>query len=145
MSGKPVTRVILAFLGLAGFFVALYLTLYKMGVFGELVCSINGCETVNMSKWSRFLGMPVAAWGVLFYVAALVIAFVSLSDRYIASKQVSLIMVLHTLFGVLFSAWLTYLELFVIHAICIWCVTSAVIVTLMFIVSVIDYRQIDPV
>jgi len=42
---------------------------------------------------------------------------------------------------VLFSAWLTYLELGVIHAICIWCVTSAVIVTLIFLVSVADLRE----
>ena len=43
--------------------------------------------------------------------------------------------------GVLFSAWLTYLELAVIHAICIWCVTSALIVTVIFVVSVADYRE----
>ena len=45
------------------------------------------------------------------------------------------------LLGVLFSAWLTYLEIGVIHAICIWCVTSAVIVTVIFLVSLADLRE----
>ena len=44
--------------------------------------------------------------------------------------------------GVLFSAWLTYLELAVIHAICIWCVTSAAIVAAILLVSVADLREI---
>jgi uncharacterized membrane protein len=44
--------------------------------------------------------------------------------------------------GVLFSVWLTYLELFVIHAICMWCVISAIIVTSIFVVSVLDLREI---
>jgi uncharacterized membrane protein len=43
---------------------------------------------------------------------------------------------------VLFSAWLTYLELGVIHAICIWCVTSAVIVTLILLVGIADLKEI---
>jgi len=51
------------------------------------------------------------------------------------------VLVAESLVGVLFSAWLTYLELGVIHAICIWCVTSAVIVTLILLVSVLDFRE----
>lgn len=141
MSGKPVTRVILAFLSLAGFFVALYLALYKFGVFGELKCRISGCETVNTSKWAMLFGLPVAAWGVAFYVAGFITAMISLSERYIASKKIALINMLMCGFGVLFSAWLTYLELYVIHAICMWCVSSAIIVTLMFITSVVDFKQ----
>ena len=46
--------------------------------------------------------------------------------------------------GVLFSGWLTYLELFVIDAICIWCVISAIIVTVMFAVSLADLRDFQP-
>jgi uncharacterized membrane protein len=43
--------------------------------------------------------------------------------------------------GLIFSAWLTYLELFEIHAICQWCVISAIIVTVIFLVSLADYRE----
>lgn len=54
---------IVATLSLAGIFVALYLLLYKLGIVGNLACSIGSCETVNLSKWAMFLGAPVAAWG----------------------------------------------------------------------------------
>jgi hypothetical protein len=43
---------------------------------------------------------------------------------------------------VLFSVWLTYLELFVIHAICQWCVVSAILVTVLFVISVLDLREV---
>jgi uncharacterized membrane protein len=132
---------IVAALALAGIFVSLYLTLYKLGVIGELSCSIGSCETVNTSKWSRFLGLPVAAWGLLFYLDVFVIALVSSLPRFEDQRAFSLVLVAESAVGVLFSAWLTYLELGVIHAICIWCVTSAVIVTLILITSVADLRE----
>lgn len=53
----------MAVLALAGIFVALYLLLYKLGMIGNLNCSVGSCETVNTSKWATFLGFPVAAWG----------------------------------------------------------------------------------
>ena len=133
---------IVAALALAGIFIATYLTLYKLGVIGELSCSIGSCETVNTSKWSRFVGMPVAAWGVLFYVEVFIFALVGTLPRFENARFISLILVIESGFGVLFSAWLTYLELAVIHAICIWCVTSAVIVTLILFVSVADSREL---
>lgn len=133
-------RMIVAALALAGIFISLYLTLYKMGVIGELSCSIGSCETVNTSKWSRFLGLPVAGWGLLFYFEVFVIALVGTFPRFEHEPAISLLLVIETAIGVLFSAWLTYLELAVIHAICIWCITSAVIVTAMFLVSLADLR-----
>ena len=133
---------IVAALALAGIFISLYLTLYKIGVVGELSCSIGSCETVNTSKWSRFLGLPVAAWGLLFYLDIFGISIAGTSRRLEASTGISTILVVQSAIGVLFSAWLTYLELAVIHAICIWCVTSAVVVTLIFLVSVADLREL---
>jgi len=134
-------RMIVAALALAGIFVALYLTLYKLGVIGELSCSIGSCETVNTSKWSRFLGLPVAAWGVLFYLDVFAVALIGTLPRFENERVISVVLVAEAAVGVLFSAWLTYLELGVIHAICIWCVTSAVIVTLMLVVSLADLRD----
>jgi uncharacterized membrane protein len=132
---------IVAALALAGIFISLYLTLYKLGVIGELSCSIGSCETVNTSKWSRFLGLPVAAWGLLFYLDVFAVALLSTFPRFEDERAFSIVLVAESLVGVLFSAWLTYLELGVIHAICIWCVTSAVIVTLILLVSVLDFRE----
>jgi len=134
-------RTIVAALALAGIFVALYLLLYKIGVIGNLSCSIGSCETVNTSKWAVFIGAPVAAWGVVFYVVLFALAVASLQDRYAASVDMSKLLVLVSGIGFAFSAWLTFLELFVIHAICQWCVISAVIVTASFVVTLMDFRE----
>lgn len=132
---------IVAALALAGIFVSLYLTLYKLGIIGELSCSIGSCETVNTSRWSRFLGLPVAAWGLMFYFDVFAIAVISTFPRFDDQRGFSIVLVAEAAIGVLFSAWLTYLELGVIHAICIWCVTSAVIVTAILLVSIADLRE----
>jgi uncharacterized membrane protein len=134
-------REIVAALALAGIFVALYLTLYKLGAIGELSCRVGSCETVNSSPWAVFLGAPVAAWGVGFYVVTFAVALAGLRARFAEDRRVGLLLVLLSGFGVAFSAWLTYLELFVIRAICQWCVVSAVIVVAIFLVSVWDYAS----
>jgi uncharacterized membrane protein len=133
---------IVAALALAGIFISLYLTLFKLGVIGELTCSIGSCETVNTSRWSTFLHLPVAAWGLLFYAEVFVISMLGTMPRFENEPFVSLILVVESAFGVLFSAWLTYLELAVIHAICIWCVTSAAIVVAILLVSIADLREL---
>jgi len=132
---------IVAALALAGIFIGLYLTLYKLGIIGELTCSVGSCETVNTSKWAVFLGFPVAAWGVFFYVAVFVLALVGTSDRLAEARAISVLLSLWSTVGLLFSAWLTYLELAVIQAICIWCVVSAILVTIIFALSVLDLRE----
>ena len=132
---------IVATLSLAGIFVALYLLLYKLGMIGNLSCSVGSCETVNSSKWATFLGLPVAGWGVAWYVAMFVLAVVSTGSRFAESALVSLVLLGVAASGLIFSLYLTYLELFVIHAICQWCVVSAVIVTIIFFFTVADYRE----
>ena len=132
---------IVAALALAGIFISIYLTLYKLGVIGELSCSVGSCETVNTSKWSVFLGLPVAAWGLLFYLDVFGVALLGTMPRWENEPVISIVLVAQAAVGVLFSAWLTYLELAVIHAICIWCVASAVIVTVILVVSVADWRE----
>jgi uncharacterized membrane protein len=133
---------IVAALALAGIFISLYLTLYKLGMIGELSCTIGSCETVNTSKWSRFLGLPVAAWGLLFYADVFLLSILGTLRRFEDLPVISIMLVAQAAIGVLFSAWLTYLELGVIHAICIWCVTSAVIVTLILLVGIADLREL---
>lgn len=127
----------IALLALVGALVALYLTLFKVGVIGELVCNIGSCERVNTSRWATFLGLPVAAWGLATYVVLLVLALVSV-QRDALERQIAWVLVALSGWSVLFSAWLTSKELFVIHAICIWCVTSATIMTLIFFASLLE-------
>ena len=133
-------RQIIAVLALAGSFVALYLTLYKLGVIGALSCSVGECETVNTSKWAVFLGLPVAAWGLGAYIALLALSLAGLRDSLEDSLPLSRALAAVAGASFLFSAWLTYLELFVIHAICIWCVTSACIITFIFLATIVDLR-----
>ena len=129
---------VIAALALVGVFVALYLTLYKVGTIGHLACGFGGCERVNTSKWAVFAGAPVAAWGLGFYVATLVVAIVGTSPRFANRRELSYLLLAMSAVGVAFSAWLTYLELYVIEAICKYCVTSALIVTAIFVVSIAD-------
>src|SRR5829696_2946791 len=135
---------IIGTLAFIGVFVSTYLTLYKLGYIGELQCAVGSCETVNTSRWATFFGLPVAAWGLGFYVAMLAVVFVGIQERYADVRVISVVLTALTGWGVLFSGWLTYLELFVIDAICIWCVTSAIIVLIMFFVSLADLRDFRP-
>lgn len=130
----------IAALALVGVFVALYLTLYKLGIIGQLVCGFGGCELVNTSRWATFLGAPVAAWGVVFYIVTCAVAVAGTTAALEHDPRVSIVLTVLSGVGVLFSAWLTYLELFVIGAICRYCVTSAAIVTVIFMVSIADLR-----
>lgn len=88
------------------------------------------------------LGMPIAAWGLGTYVILLLLAVVGVQERFETSRPLSTALLLVSGWSVLFSAWLTYLELFVIKAICIWCVTSAVVMVAIFITSLIDWREV---
>lgn len=130
----------IAVLSLVGILIALYLTLYKIGLIGDLSCTVGSCETVNTSKWATFLGLPVAAWGLGAYLALFVLSLIGTTDRHAGSQTISLLLVAISAWSVIFSGWLTYLELFVIHAICIWCVTSAVLLLVILVVSVVDLK-----
>ena len=134
-------RMVLAALALVGVCLSTYLTLFKLGVIGRLACSVGHCETVNTSRWAVMFGIPIAGWGLAFYVSLFVVALVGISDRFADAVWVSKLLVVMTGWGVLFSAWLTYLELFVIRAVCVWCVTSAVLVVVTFMLSVMDWRE----
>jgi uncharacterized membrane protein len=136
-------RMLTALVALVGLFVAMYLALYKSGAIGTLSCGTGGCETVQLSHWSMLWGLPVATWGVGFYAVVFGLAFAGTTERFADSRRVSLALVVLTGWGVAFSAWLTYLELFVIHAICRWCVVSAVIAVVLFVLAVLDRRAVN--
>lgn len=136
-------RMLMAMISLVGLFIAIYLTLYKLGIIGSLACTnLGSCETVQLSRWATFLGMPVAAWGIGFYLAMLAASVVGTLDSYETSPAISLVLMVMTGVGVLFSAYLTALELWVIHAICFYCVVSAILVTILFVIAVLDWRAV---
>jgi uncharacterized membrane protein len=128
-------RQLIALLAVVGACVATYLTLYKIGIIGTLSCSIGSCEQVNTSRWSRLLGAPVALWGVGFYLTVLTVAIAGTLPRFSDSRAIATSLLALGTGGLLFSIYLTSLELFVIHAICMWCVISAIIATTIFFLS----------
>lgn len=128
-------RQVIAVLALAGLFVAVYLYLYKIGVYGELKCGSGGCETVQASTYALLLGQPVALYGVLGYAALFAVSVVGLQPRFAARRWPTTLLAVMATLGFAFTVYLTALELLVIHAWCRWCVGSAVIMTLIWLVA----------
>jgi uncharacterized membrane protein len=135
-------RMTAALLSLAGVFISAYLYLYKVGRIGTLVCGTGGCETVQLSQWSRFAGLEVSLIGLIGYAGLLAVSLASMQLRVSGQRRLTTLLAVLAGIGVLFTAYLTYLELFVIHAICRWCVGSAVIILGVFIASLLEYRRI---
>jgi uncharacterized membrane protein len=120
--GHIARRVLLRTLAVVGLLISAYLTwVHYAGVAPVCVGGSGGCETVQSSSYATILGVPVAVVGLVGYSGLLLSA--SLRD------EVGIYLgFLVALVGALFSAYLTYLELFVIHAICEWCVASAAVI-----------------
>jgi uncharacterized membrane protein len=129
-------RQAIAVLSLVGWFVSLYLWLYKIGAIGELQCGAGGCETVQLSPYADFLGLPVAFYGVAGYLVLFAISVLGVQGRWRSARWVTAALLVLAAVGLAFTIYLTYLELFVIHAICRWCVASAALITTIFLISV---------
>jgi uncharacterized membrane protein len=130
----------IAALSLVGIFLAAYLSMSHLGLV-QLACGTSSeCDQVNTSEWAKLAGIPVAYYGFGFYVTSFIVSMLGLQPRYSRSPLVSKLLLYMSAFGVLFSAWLTYLELFVIHAICRYCVVSAIVVVILFVLSWMDHR-----
>jgi uncharacterized membrane protein len=117
-------RLVAIALALIGTGVAAYLTyIHYEGI--KPVCGLGGdCEKVQTSEWSKLAGIPVALLGLVGYVVILASLFVRREEALIVGALTALI-------GFGFSVYLTYREVFTIDAICPWCVSSAVIMTLL--------------
>lgn len=137
-------RMLTALIALVGVFVATYLAFYKAGLIGTLACGTGSCETVQQSPWANLFGLPVAVWGVGYYLAVFALAFAGTMDRWADDRRVTLALLLLTAWGVIFSGWLTYLELFVIHAICRYCVVSAILALVVFVLCFWDWKSMAP-
>lgn len=122
---------IAAFLAAFGIGVASYIAIADSGG-GAPVCVAggHGCETVANSSYSHLLGVNVAVFGVVGYVLLLGISMLRGDGARLAGFAIALA-------GFGFSVYLTYLELFVIDAVCQWCVASAILMTLLFAVNAV--------
>ncbi len=104
------------------------------------VCLVGACAEVAASSYARFLGIPNAALGLLLYVT---VAFVAIVGATRASVRPSASPALFGLavFGATFSAYLTWLQVAVLQAVCAWCALSAVLWVVLLVLSVVIERQ----
>ena len=123
------TRVI-AVLAVVGLGIAGYLTYVHYAGVHVLCAASGGCETVQTSSYSKLAGVPVPVLGLIGYAGILVSLFVPGDSGRLATAGLALV-------GFGFSVYLTYLEVFVIKAICQWCVGSAALLTAIAVLAVI--------
>jgi len=132
-------RKALIFLAVIGLLDAIYLTWIKISAQG--VCIIGGgCEIVNTSQYSSIAGIPIAVLGAGAYLVMLAILLLEPRNSFFDLNGPMLVLGI-LLAGVLYSAYLTYLEIYVIHAICEFCVLSATIMVIMLVLSAFRLRS----
>lgn len=141
-NAPPVNRMVIAILSLAGFFVAFYMLAHSLGWTGPLICGVGDCATVQSSKYAKIGPVPVSAFGMVGYLMMLGAAFLGIQPGRTRSAVVSRALVGLSTVALAYSAYLTYLEAYVIHAWCQWCVTSAVLVTLIFIAAIPEWKRL---
>lgn len=101
----------------------------------ELGCTTWGsCNAVTTSKYAVIFGIPMALLGAFYYLGILILALIHIDTRRILPLK---LISLGTAFGFIFSIFLVYLQLFVIHEICIYCMFSAGTSTILFILGIL--------
>jgi uncharacterized membrane protein len=130
--------VVLALLDLIGLAIAGYLSVIELQ--GELpYCGpLKGCEEVALSQYARVGGVPVAVFGV-----ALSISLFFLAIAWMRSGRIELLAAHYglSLLGVVFEIYFTYLEVFVIGAVCVWCASYGVSLLARFGVALLVWRR----
>jgi uncharacterized membrane protein len=105
-------------------------------------CSLlNGCEQVTASVYATMFGVPIALFGALYYLFALVLLFLALE---FGSRRAVLLLLGASSAAFLFSLWLVFAQLFLLKAVCLYCVLSALTSTIVFVSAValfFTYRQ----
>ncbi len=129
-------RMVVASLALIGAFVSTYLLLYKLGVMGTLVCGAGGgCDLVQSSTYAYLFGLPVAAWGLVGYLAIFGIAMAGTRPELTDRSWPGLALFGLTGGAFLFSLYLSAVSGLIIGAWCPWCLVSATLATLSFFFS----------
>jgi uncharacterized membrane protein len=138
-SAAGFTRLLFPLLALTGLIISLYLAYQHYQGLPPYCAELSGCEVVAASPYSQAAGVPVAVFGAVIYISLL-----GLGLLWHRSGVDWALLGLYglSLAGVFYSGYLTYVEVFVLNAICLWCVASAVVITGIFILSVAELRRI---
>lgn len=110
---------------------------YMFGYESSVVCSISGCDHVLTSPYSFFLGIPISAYGFVYFFMLVVIATLRFSQQ---NNLLKLMRDLSTLIGFIFILYLRYLEFFKIGMICVWCWGVASLVIIIGIVVLVERK-----
>lgn len=119
-------------LAIIGILIAAYVTqsfLRKVGI----VCVSSGCELVRKNPASYLWGVPVPAVGLVGYSIIAILAFLRTSSK---NKNLLKGILGMTAFGVAFTSWFTYTEIFIIKGICTWCAISTVNMFVLFFLAI---------
>lgn len=121
------------FLSAAGFLDATYLSvLHYYGISAQCLL-VEGCDQVLSSPYASFGAVPLALWGVLYYAAVFVVSLLYLESR---RTRYLFVAAYGTAIGFFASQVLLYLQIFVIKALCFYCLVSALIATLLFLLGI---------
>jgi len=132
---------LLLVLSLFGLFDALYLLWVYTSPSRPMVCLGSGCDTVRASPYAHVFGLPVPLFGVAAYVVLTLLIFAEDLFSEGLGQTLRYAVACLSAGGFLYSLYLTSLEAFVIHAWCAWCVTSALVITSIFVLSLFDLRH----
>lgn len=132
----------MAIAALAGLLISMYMLMYKLGIIENVVCGTGNCEVVQNSRWSDFLGLPVPLWGVAGYGAIMAAALRGIQPGRLADRATALVLACGSAGAFLFSIYLSVLEEFVIGAWCRWCISSATVATVLFVLSLPEFRRL---
>ena len=127
-------NILLSIMGLVD---SLYLTWIKLSE-NQTLCikGLGDCWSVNTSRYSELFGIPVAVYGAATYLVILLILLFE-SKITLLKENAAYFLFAISLFGTIYSFYLTYLEIAVIKAICPFCILSAVIMTTLFILTIV--------
>jgi len=132
-------RLILGVLGVIGLLDSAYLTYIKLANATASCAGIGDCDAVNSSQYAEIFGIPIALLGAGAYLMMFILLFLEKRSDF-WRQQAPLFLFVLTLIGVLYSAYLTFVEVAILHAICPYCVLSAIVLVIMFAISL--YRFI---
>ncbi len=125
-------------LAMAGMGVAAYLA-YSHYANETIMCAgRSGCAAVEDSEYSAIIGIPVSVLGMLFCAGLLALVLARMARLPLTEEWAPVAAFSMTLTGVAFAAYLTYIELFVVEDICIWCTTFAGIITVAWLATIVD-------
>lgn len=141
-AAPPLNRMAMAVLALIGLVIAGYMLLYKLGVLPAVACGDGACEVVQASPWSVFLGVPVPLIGVGGYGLLLGLALAGVQPAFADNRRIGLALFALSAIGLLFSAYLSWVEATLIGAWCRWCIGSAVVAALLFLFSLPELRPV---